>query len=105
MLCIVGWVVDVCVLIMFFSYGECVVLCLLDKNNVCLNLEDLGMIKNNCGYFLLLIRKFYGIILVIGFIGLGKSIMLYVGLSEINLWDCNILIVEDFIEFDFLGIG
>lgn len=66
---------------MLLSFGECVVLCLFDKNNVCLNFEDLGMIECNWELFVDLISKLYGIILVIGFIGFGKSIILYVGMS------------------------
>jgi len=102
---IAGRAVDVRVSTMPSSHGERVVLRLLDKNNARLNLEDLGMTKNNRGHFSSLIRKPHGIILVTGPTGSGKSTTLYAGLSEINSRDRNILTVEDPIEFDLPGIG
>jgi general secretion pathway protein E len=87
------------------SHGERVVLRLLDKNNVRLNLQDLGMTQTNRDVFSGLVRKPHGIILVTGPTGSGKSTTLYAGLSEINSKDRNILTVEDPIEFDLQGIG
>ena len=101
---IAGRAVDVRVSTMPSSHGERVVLRLLDKNNVRMNLQDLGMTKANRGHFSELIRKPHGIILVTGPTGSGKSTTLYAGLSEINSKDRNILTVEDPIEFDLLGI-
>lgn len=102
---IAGRAVDVRVSTMPSSHGERVVLRLLDKNNVRLNLQDLGMTKDNRDHFSNLIRKPHGIILVTGPTGSGKSTTLYAGLSEINSKDRNILTVEDPIEFDLQGIG
>ncbi|MFT5312264.1 MAG: general secretion pathway protein E [Paraglaciecola sp.] len=102
---IAGRAVDVRVSTMPSSHGERVVLRLLDKNNVRLNLEDLGMKKSNRDHFSDLIRKPHGIILVTGPTGSGKSTTLYAGLSGINSKDRNILTVEDPIEFDLEGIG
>jgi general secretion pathway protein E len=102
---IAGRAVDVRVSTMPSSHGERVVLRLLDKNNVRLNLQDLGMTKTNRGFFSKLVRKPHGIILVTGPTGSGKSTTLYAGLSEINSKDRNILTVEDPIEFDLQGIG
>lgn len=102
---IAGRAVDVRVSTMPSSHGERVVLRLLDKNNVRLNLQDLGMTKINRGIFSSLVRKPHGIILVTGPTGSGKSTTLYAGLSEINSKDRNILTVEDPIEFDLQGIG
>ena len=102
---IAGRGVDVRVSTMPSSHGERVVLRLLDKNNVRLNLKDLGMTKTNRGYFADLIRKPHGIILVTGPTGSGKSTTLYAGLSGINSKDRNILTIEDPIEFDLEGIG
>jgi general secretion pathway protein E len=102
---IAGRAVDVRVSTMPSSHGERVVLRLLDKNNVRLDLEDLGMKKTNRDHFSKLIRKPHGIILVTGPTGSGKSTTLYAGLSEINSKDRNILTVEDPIEFDLQGIG
>lgn len=102
---IAGRAVDVRVSTMPTGHGERVVLRLLDKNNVRLNLEDLGMTLANRDKFSDLIRKPHGIILVTGPTGSGKSTTLYAGLSEINSKDRNILTVEDPIEFDLTGIG
>lgn len=102
---IAGRAVDVRVSTMPSSHGERVVLRLLDKNNARLNLEDLGMTRENRDHFSGLIRKPHGIILVTGPTGSGKSTTLYAGLSEINSKDRNILTVEDPIEFDLEGIG
>jgi general secretion pathway protein E len=102
---IAGRAVDVRVSTMPSSHGERVVLRLLDKNNVRLNLQDLGMTKTNRSLFSTLVRKPHGIILVTGPTGSGKSTTLYAGLSEINSKDRNILTVEDPIEFDLQGIG
>ena len=102
---IAGRAVDVRVSTMPTGHGERVVLRLLDKNNVRLNLTDLGMTSNNREKFADLIHKPHGIILVTGPTGSGKSTTLYAGLSEINSKDRNILTVEDPIEFDLPGIG
>lgn len=102
---IAGRAVDVRVSTMPSSFGERVVLRLLDKNNARLNLEDLGMTARNRELFAGLIRKPHGIILVTGPTGSGKSTTLYAGMSEINSRDRNILTVEDPIEYEIPGIG
>jgi general secretion pathway protein E len=100
-----GRAVDVRVSTMPSSHGERVVLRLLDKNNVRLELKQLGMTARNRSHISTLIRKPHGIILVTGPTGSGKSTTLYAALSEINSKDRNILTVEDPIEFDLEGIG
>lgn len=52
-----------------------------------------------------LIKCFNGIIFVIGLIGFGKIIILYVGLNLLNCFDCKIIIVEDFVEYYLFGIN
>lgn len=88
---IAGRAVDVRVSTMPSSFGERVVLRLLDKNNARLNLEDLGMTERNRELFADLISKPHGIILVTGPTGSGKSTTLYAGMSQINSRDRNIL--------------
>ena len=100
-----GRAVDVRVSTMPSSYGERVVLRLLDKNTVRLELKQLGMTEQNRAYIADLIRKPHGIILVTGPTGSGKSTTLYAALSEINTKDRNILTVEDPIEYDLEGVG
>ncbi|WP_052140893.1 type II secretion system ATPase GspE [Pseudoalteromonas piratica] len=102
---IAGRAVDVRVSTMPSSFGERVVLRLLDKNNARLDLEDLGMSEHNRKTFAELIRKPHGIILVTGPTGSGKSTTLYAGMTEINTRDRNILTVEDPIEYEIPGIG
>jgi len=100
-----GRAVDVRVSTMPSSYGERVVLRLLDKNNVRLELKQLGMVDANRAKISDLIRSPHGIILVTGPTGSGKSTTLYAALSEINTKDRNILTVEDPIEYDLEGVG
>lgn len=100
-----GRAVDVRVSTMPSSYGERVVLRLLDKNTVRLELKQLGMTEQNRAHIADLIRKPHGIILVTGPTGSGKSTTLYAALSEINTKDRNILTVEDPIEYDLEGVG
>ncbi|WP_164517645.1 MULTISPECIES: type II secretion system ATPase GspE [Pseudoalteromonas] len=102
---IAGRAVDVRVSTMPSSFGERVVLRLLDKNNARLNLEDLGMTERNRELFAEIIAKPHGIILVTGPTGSGKSTTLYAGMTQINSRDRNILTVEDPIEYEIPGIG
>lgn len=100
-----GRAVDVRVSTMPSSYGERVVMRVLDKNNIRLELKQLGMTDAHCTGIAGLIRKPHGIILVTGPTGSGKSTTLYAALSEINTKDRNILTVEDPIEYDLEGVG
>ena len=102
---IAGRAVDVRVSTMPSSFGERVVLRLLDKNNARLDLQDLGMTRRNQELFAELIRKPHGIILVTGPTGSGKSTTLYAGMTAINSRDRNILTVEDPVEYEIPGIG
>mgnify|MGYP005989348995 CR=1 FL=1 len=102
---IAGRAIDVRVSTMPSSYGERVVMRLLDKNNARLDLIDLGMSEANTEQFAQLLRKPHGIILVTGPTGSGKSTTLYAGLSDINSKDRNILTVEDPVEYELAGIG
>jgi general secretion pathway protein E len=96
-----GRAVDVRVSTMPSSYGERVVLRLLDKNNVRLELKQLGMTLANRNIISELIRKPHGIILVTGPTGSGKSTTS--GPLGDQLQDRNILTVEDPIEYDLEG--
>jgi general secretion pathway protein E len=102
---IAGRAIDVRVSTMPSSYGERVVMRLLDKNNAKLDLVDLGMTPSNQQQFTELLRKPHGIILVTGPTGSGKSTTLYAGLTNINSKDRNILTVEDPVEYELAGVG
>ena len=97
--------VDVRVSTLPSSFGERVVMRLLDKNNAKLELVHLGMTLDNRNKMSELIHKPHGIILVTGPTGSGKSTTLYAALSDINSKDRNILTVEDPIEYQLDGIG
>jgi general secretion pathway protein E len=100
-----GRAVDVRVSTMPSSYGERVVLRLLDKSAGRLSLMQLGMTGTIRDQFGAMLKKPHGIILVTGPTGSGKSTTLYAGLNEINSKDRNILTVEDPIEYEIEGIG
>jgi general secretion pathway protein E len=87
------------------SFGERVVMRLLDKTNVLLKVSDLGMPENRLKAFDDLIRSAHGIILVTGPTGSGKTTTLYAALSTIHRSDINIITIEDPVEYQIEGIG
>jgi general secretion pathway protein E len=87
------------------SFGERVVLRLLDKTSVLLNVSDLGMPSSMRLDFNRLIHSAYGIMLVSGPTGSGKTTTLYAALSSINIPDINIITIEDPVEYQMDGIG
>jgi general secretion pathway protein E len=97
--------VDVRVSTLPTSFGERVVLRLLDKSSVLLKLTDLGMTPERLKIFDNLIHAAHGIILVTGPTGSGKTTTLYGALSTINNTDINIITVEDPVEYQMEGIG
>ena len=80
-------------------YGESVVLRILEKTNLLLGLEQLGLSQENLQKFLRVIKKPYGMIIVTGPTGSGKTTTLYACLQEINALEKNIMTVEDPIEY------
>lgn len=87
------------------SFGERVVLRLLDKSNIILKMSDLGMPQERLAAFNELIRNPHGIILVTGPTGSGKTTTLYAALSTINTAQINIITVEDPVEYQMDGIA
>ncbi len=87
------------------SYGERIVLRILDKQAVLLDLVQLGFLPENLGIIESLIQRPHGIILVTGPTGSGKTTTLYAGLQRINTSDRNILTIEDPVEYQIQGIG
>ena len=87
------------------SFGERVVMRLLDKSNVLLRLTDIGMSEERLKAFNQLIRNPHGIILVTGPTGSGKTTTLYAALSTINTPQINIITVEDPVEYQIDGIA
>ncbi|MCB9727315.1 MAG: type II secretion system ATPase GspE [Deltaproteobacteria bacterium] len=87
------------------SYGERIVLRILDKQSVILDLTSLGFRDENLRVIETLIERPHGIILVTGPTGSGKTTTLYAALSRINTPDKNILTIEDPVEYQIQGIG
>ncbi len=87
------------------AFWERVVLRLLDKTSSILRLSDLGMDSRKVGIFNRLIKSPYGIILVTGPTGSGKTTTLYAALTSINSPEVNIITIEDPIEYQIDGIG
>jgi type IV pilus assembly protein PilB len=85
------------------SFGEKVVLRILDPSSLCLDLSRLGLDPEALSIFEETIRKPYGIILVTGPTGSGKSTTLYSALNTINSEDRNIITIEDPIEYTLHG--
>ncbi len=86
-------------------YGESVVLRLLDRASVFIGLEDLGFEPGMLATFDRLIRRPYGMILVTGPTGSGKTTTLYGALAKINSTDRKIITIEDPVEYQLAGIN
>jgi type IV pilus assembly protein PilB len=79
--------------------GEKVVLRLLDKSKGLINLKQLGFTPEQLDQFKSIISKSYGIVLLTGPTGSGKTTTLYAALNEVNSKDKNIITVEDPVEY------
>ena len=87
------------------SYGERVVLRLLDKQSAQINIEDLGLPSKILSNYKSSLKNPEGIILFTGPTGSGKTTTLYAGLRYLSDSSQNILTVEDPIEYTLRGIG
>lgn len=87
------------------SHGERLVMRLQDRSNVILQLEQLGFSEKSLVKIDDLLSRTYGIMLVTGPTGSGKSTTLYACLTRLNSTDVNILTVEDPVEQRIHGIG
>ena len=87
------------------AFGERIVMRLQDRSNVVLELEQLGFSEDSLVKLRDLLSRTYGIILVTGPTGSGKSTTLYAGLTHLNNIDINIITVEDPVEQRIHGIG
>ena len=97
--------VDVRVNVVPTAFGERVVMRLQDRSKVILSLEDLGFAEKDLSLLHQMLQKPYGIILVTGPTGSGKSTTLYSCLTRINTVDKNIITVEQPVEQRIRGIG
>jgi len=86
-------------------FGEKVVLRLLDKSNLQLDMTKLGFDPQPLAWFKEAIERPYGMVLVTGPTGSGKTTTLYSALSMLNQIDTNVATAEDPVEFNFAGIN
>jgi type IV pilus assembly protein PilB len=86
-------------------FGEKVVLRLLDKQNLMLDMTRLGFEPASLKRFQRNISKPYGMVLVTGPTGSGKTNTLYSALQSLNTVDTNIMTAEDPVEFNLMGIN
>ena len=97
--------IDIRVSILPTVYGEKVVMRLLDKTGFDFNLTSLGFPKQNLGTFKKVITQPYGMVVVSGPTGSGKSTSLYAALKEIKSERTNITTVEDPVEYQLDGVN
>ncbi|HEX8245024.1 MAG TPA: type IV-A pilus assembly ATPase PilB [Longimicrobium sp.] len=86
-------------------FGEKIVLRILDKGNLTLDLEKFGMEAKAEADFMKAIMNPYGMVLVTGPTGSGKTTTLYSALSKINTHEVNIMTAEDPVEYNLHGIN
>jgi general secretion pathway protein E len=97
--------IDIRVSIIPTTFGERVVLRLLDKSSVHFGIEEIGLSPSQLKVLEELIQRPNGILFVTGPTGSGKTTTLYGALSRINSPDKNIITIEDPVEYQLWGIG
>ncbi len=96
--------IDIRVVTLPSVHGESVVLRILDKDNVSLELEKLGMQEHELDRFRRAYMRPHGAVLVTGPTGSGKSTSLYAALGELNSPEKSIITIEDPVEYEVDGI-
>ncbi len=86
-------------------YGESIVMRILDRSSALIILEHLGFPEDTLENYKKLITIPYGMLLVTGPTGSGKTTTLYASLSQINSYDKKIITIEDPIEYQIEGIN
>jgi type IV pilus assembly protein PilB len=87
------------------QYGQRIVLRILDKTRSLKQLDNLGLPTEELGMFRSILRRPYGIMLVTGPTGCGKTTTLYAALQELRSVTSNIMTCEDPIEYEIDGIN
>ncbi len=96
--------VDLRVSVLPTMFGESVVMRVLDRSNVALDLERIGLREDDLRVFRQLINRPNGIVIVTGPTGSGKTTTLYSALNELNDVETKILTSEDPVEYDIDGL-
>ena len=99
-----GRPIDLRVSVLPTMFGESVVLRVLDRSQISLDLEKLGLRQEDIKLIRQLIHKPNGIIIVTGPTGCGKTTTLYAALNELNSVETKLITTEDPIEYDIDGI-
>jgi general secretion pathway protein E len=86
-------------------YGESVVLRILDRSSISVTLDSLGFPADTLVTFDKLINRPYGMILVTGPTGSGKTTTLYGALDKINSPDKKLITIEDHVEYQLRGVN
>jgi type IV pilus assembly protein PilB len=86
-------------------FGEKIVMRLLDKDKLMLDMTKLGFESESLTKFETQIQKPWGMVLVTGPTGSGKTNTLYSSISRINTIDTNIMTAEDPVEFNLVGVN
>jgi type II secretory ATPase GspE/PulE/Tfp pilus assembly ATPase PilB-like protein len=86
-------------------FGENVVMRLLEKTSIEFDLATLGFEKDNLGQFLKLIGNQFGLILITGPTGSGKTTTLYSTISKLNSKEKKIITIEDPVEYQIWGVN
>ncbi len=100
-----GKSVDMRISIMPTVFGEKIVIRLLNKSDMILTKEDLGLANDNAEIFQKIIKSPNGMVLVTGPTGSGKTTTLYAVLKELNNPALNILTIEDPVEYQMEGVN
>jgi type IV pilus assembly protein PilB len=103
-LTLAGRQVDLRIAVLPTMHGESVVMRVLDRSNVELSLERLGLRPDDLETIRRQINKPNGIVIVTGPTGSGKTTTLYAALAELNTIDTKILTAEDPVEYDIDGL-
>ncbi len=100
-----GKEIDIRVSIVPTSFGERAVLRILDRSNLLLGLEDIGLDPGELASLQRLLGRANGIVLVTGPTGSGKTTTLYAALRRLDSGTKNIITIEDPVEYQIQGIG
>ncbi len=99
-----GKEIDFRVSILPVTFGGKVVMRILDKSSVSIGLDKLGFLPGPLGTFKIALNRPYGMILVTGPTGSGKSTTLYSIISQLNTPERNIITLEDPVEYETEGV-
>ncbi len=99
-----GWAADLRAATFYTSHGETVVMRILDKSLSLLTLDELGFRQDSLEMYQGILRIPYGMVLVAGPTGSGKTTSLYASINQLDRNERNIVTIEDPIEYHFHDI-